>query len=76
MKIILSALMMTLCIACGKPPCDVLNDECGACTNAAAKTACSATVATYKLVGAQSSCQAVVDAKTYAADSAVCKAAN
>ncbi len=72
MKLLLSSLVLTLCIACGKPPCDQLADQCAACTNAGAKTTCNASVAAARLLGSQQTCQTILDAKTYEANSSLC----
>jgi hypothetical protein len=61
---------------CGSPNCDALKAQCDACTNATGKSSCQTTYNTYTAVGgstADTSCKAVVDAKTYDKDGSVCK---
>lgn len=64
-------------MACGgSPNCDALKKLCDGCANDSGKSACNTTYTTYTTVGGSAgdtSCKTVVDAKTYAADSTVCK---
>ena len=74
--LIASVGLSILASACGSPNCDALKAQCAACTNASGKSSCDTTYSTYTAVGGSvgdSSCKTVVDAKTYAADSTVCK---
>lgn len=62
--------------SCGMPNCDALKAQCTACTNATGKATCNTAYTTYTTVGGaagESSCKAVIDLKTYAADGTVCK---
>ena len=74
MKTALLALGTLFFIACGQPPCDQLAAKCAACTNTAGKAACDISVAVKGLPSGQDACQAVLNSKTYDADSASCKA--
>lgn len=84
LEIPLKKLLITLSVAagmvlsaCGSPNCEAMKKECDACTNTTGKASCNAAYTTYTTVGGSAgdtSCKVVVDAKTYAADGAVCKA--
>ena len=77
MKKIIAAVALSVSLfSCGKSQCDTLKDACAACKNTTGKAACDLTVSTYNSVGSvgQDACKVVNDAKTYAADSVICKA--
>jgi hypothetical protein len=47
-------------------PCDTLKSLCDKCSDANLKSSCNTTANTYKgIPGGDTSCQAVLDAKTY-----------
>jgi hypothetical protein len=73
------AVVAAMFMSCGSPNCDAMKAQCTACTGAAGKlvgqAACNTAVDTYLKSGgnADAACKTVVDAKTFAADSASCK---
>jgi hypothetical protein len=82
---ILGAMMAMLTMtACGKTPCDNLQDLCTACSNNSQRQGCQNLVNTAKTLAAipggagaaNDSCQAAINSEAYKTDGAACKAAN